>query len=84
MSAIITVNTGFGNYIKGQKVPVQTDEKGTPLARFWRDKLKDASSEREQNPDCAGCVTLVIEEKKAPKTIKKTEVKPEAAPEVKE
>jgi len=39
----IKINKAIPDYIQGQIVTVQVDSEGTPLTRFWRDRLCDAA-----------------------------------------
>jgi hypothetical protein len=54
----LKINIGFNAYVAGSTVDVPADEHGTPLNRFWRDRLADAEAERERDPSCKGCVTI--------------------------
>lgn len=55
----IKVNKDLPGFKKGTSVSVEADSKGTPLLKFWRDRLHDAKTDK--------CVEIVSPKKEAPK-----------------
>lgn len=56
---LLLINTStITSHSKGTKVLVPTDKKGTPLEKFWRDRLRDAATDN--------CVEIVKPKTKAP------------------
>lgn len=58
----VLVNIDMLGVKKGETINLQTDKFGTPLKRFWRNRLKDSKIDN--------CITVINEvPKKAPKKI---------------
>ena len=39
----LKINTDFWSYKSGQIIKVMADDNGTPIDRFWRDRLRDSA-----------------------------------------
>ena len=64
---VIKLNAPLRGLPKGAKVKIEVDAKGTPTERYWRDRLKDAKTDK--------CVEFVKKGTSNPSTPNKQEVK---------
>jgi hypothetical protein len=64
MSKIINIkcNANLGKYKKGSVVQVATSESGSPVERFWRNRIRDAEIDN--------CCEIVEEKKSSKKNDK--------------
>lgn len=52
-------NQNLGRFKEGQVVQIQANDKGVPVDKFWRNRLRDAEVD--------GCCEIVKEDKKVSK-----------------
>lgn len=48
---MLKINAPIRGYAEGAQIEIKTDKDGTPLDRYWRDRIKDAAID--------GCVEFV-------------------------
>ena len=52
----LLLNTSLAGHQAGTKIPIKVDHKGTPIDRYWRDRIKDSKID--------GCVEFASKKKK--------------------
>lgn len=43
---VLKLNAPLRGYQAGAEVKIKVDKKGTPIDRYWRDRLKDAQTDK--------------------------------------